>query len=295
VVVLIVGGFAGAAYSAALPAPVQHIAYHVLGFVGVPDAHRARPQHTAAPRPRHSQPAPPPGSTSAPAAPVSTSPSAQPSGSATPKPGKGKHSPSPSRRPKPFRPAPPSGPVHLTATAAHAEIAAGAADTFTASLTRPDGTAVRGGQLTLSEHAAGGSGWRSVAQATTGTDGRAQLTVTGLTVSAKFRVTGPDDAQSQSMRVIVVPPISLAISAASHGTTAVLVAKSPLADPGDRVVLQVQSGGHWVSKRIRRLDQAGKSRFTVRVRLRGRKYRVVLLGTVSHGRSASSPLQVPAG
>jgi len=295
VVVLIVGGFAGAAYSAALPAPVQHIAYHVLGFVGVPDAHRARPQHTAAPRPRHSQPAPPPGSTSAPAAPVSTSPSAQQSGSATPKPGKGKHSPSPSRRPKPFRPAPPSGPVHLTATAAHAEIAAGAADTFTASLTRPDGTAVRGGQLTLSEHAAGGSGWRSVAQATTGTDGRAQLTVTGLTVSAKFRVTGPDDAQSQSMRVIVVPPISLAISAASHGTTAVLVAKSPLADPGDRVVLQVQSGGHWVSKRIRRLDQAGKSRFTVRVRLRGREYRVVLLGTVSHGRSASSPLQVPAG
>jgi hypothetical protein len=294
VVLLIVGGFAGAAYSAALPAPVQHIAYHVLGFVGVPDSHRARPQHTAAPRPRHSQPAvPPPGGASAPAAPVSTSPSATPSRSGTPRPGTGKKSPS--RRPKPFRPAPPSGPVHLTATAAQAQIAAGAADTFTAILTRPDGTAVQGGQLTLIEHAAGESGWRTAAQATTGTNGRAALTVTGLTVSAKFRVTGPDDVRSQPMRVIVVPPISLAISAASHGATAVLVAKSQLADPGDRVVLQVQSGGHWVSKRIRRLDQAGKSRFTLRVRQGGREYRVVLLGTVSHGRSVSSPVQVPAG
>jgi hypothetical protein len=289
VVVLIIGGFAGAAYSAALPAPVQHIAYHVLGFAGVPDTHRGPPHRSAAPHPRHSQPAPPPSSSSAPATPVSTRPSGTPSGS--PKPGKGKTSPSPSRRPKPFRPAPPSGPVHVTATAAHDKIAAGAAETFTASLTRPDGSGVRGGQLTLIEHDAGESGWREAGQATTGADGRAVLTVSGLTVSATFRVTGPDDVQSQPMRVIVVPQVSLTISAASHGTSVALVARSPLADPGDRIVLQVQSGGHWVSKRIRRLDQAGKTRFAVRA---GREYRVVLLGTIAHGRSVSGPVQAPA-
>lgn len=34
---VIIGGIAGAAYAAVLPAPVQHIAYRMLGRIGVPD------------------------------------------------------------------------------------------------------------------------------------------------------------------------------------------------------------------------------------------------------------------
>ena len=56
--VALVIAFAGAAYAEALPAPVQHVAYRVLGFVGVPDAprhssaqvgHRPSPHHHLAP------------------------------------------------------------------------------------------------------------------------------------------------------------------------------------------------------------------------------------------------------
>src|SRR6185437_4308789 len=50
--------FAAAAYAEALPAPVQHVAYRVLGFAGVPDA----PRHSAGPAgqrpPAHHHPAP---------------------------------------------------------------------------------------------------------------------------------------------------------------------------------------------------------------------------------------------
>ena len=42
--------FAVAAYAEALPGPVQHVAYRVLGFAGVPDA----PRHSSVPAPRRS-------------------------------------------------------------------------------------------------------------------------------------------------------------------------------------------------------------------------------------------------
>src|SRR6202035_1024387 len=52
--VALVVAFAGAAYAEALPAPVQHVAYRVLGFAGVPDTHRhasAPAGHRPAPHP----------------------------------------------------------------------------------------------------------------------------------------------------------------------------------------------------------------------------------------------------
>lgn len=282
-VVVMVGGFAGAAYSAVLPAPVQHIAYHVLGFAGVPDARHGRAHRPAA---RHSPPAPQPSS---------SAPTAGPSSPAAPtrSPKRGTGSPSPSGRPKPFQPPPPSGPLRLVATAAHGQIAPGAVEKFTAWLTRPGGHSVQGGQLALIEHAAGQSGWRTAGHATTGPSGHAVLTISGLTVSAEFRVTGPDGAQSQPVRVVVLLPVSFKASAAAHGTGVELKARCALADPGDRIVLQVRSGKSWVSKRIRRLDAAGRASFAVRPRPGGREYRVVLYGTVAHGRTVSSTVTVP--
>src|ERR1019366_10201028 len=65
-------GFAAAGYAAVLPAPVQHVAYRVLGFAGVPDVHRGRPASAGSPRggagpcppafptPRRAQETPPP-------------------------------------------------------------------------------------------------------------------------------------------------------------------------------------------------------------------------------------------
>jgi hypothetical protein len=41
---VVAAGFVSAGYAAVLPAPLQHAAYRILGFVGMPDSHgRARP------------------------------------------------------------------------------------------------------------------------------------------------------------------------------------------------------------------------------------------------------------
>ena len=150
---VLVGGFAAAAYAAVLPTPIQHVAYRALGFVGVP---AARP---AAPRPATSHPASPPaghGTSPAPGRsgqrPASPAPSRADSRTASPAP-----------RASGPGPGAPLVPATLSLTAAQHRIAAGGSDSLRGVLLTAAGGPVPGQQLTLLERAAGqaslGSRW----------------------------------------------------------------------------------------------------------------------------------------
>jgi hypothetical protein len=272
------GGLAAGAYAVALPPPVQHVAYRVLGFAGVPDAHRpaprpSRPQAAVPPTGRRTSPAPgtPSRSASAPSSAGASSPA-----------------PSPSLVPRPSGPGSgPLVPAQLSLTVAQHRIAAGGSDTLTGLLTDQQDRAVPGRQLTLLERAAGQSAWRAAGHAATDAHGRAVLVIQNLAANASFRFTGPD-TQSQTARVIVVPPVSVTVAGGPRPQTDTLTVSSSFAVPGDAVVLQIQIGGQWRTLRLHHLSQTDQTVFVVKIRQIPRAYRAALLRTASHGRSKSS-------
>jgi hypothetical protein len=276
VTIAMAGAFAGAAYAAALPAPVQHAAYRVLGFAGVPDIPRGRPP---AGQPHLSS-----------TAPASSSPTPHPrrsTGHVQPR------TPSPTPRPSASSSAAAPGPGSLTMTAQHGQIVAGTSETFAGQLTER-GRPVRGAKVRLLERVVGRPGWHVVAHGATGAAGRVVLVVDNLTANAAFQVTGPDATLSRPVFVIVLPPVTARLTGSSHRRYSVLTAVSPLAHAGDAEVLQIRLRGTWLSVRVHRLNGGGKAVFLIRPRPRARVYRVVLLATVEHGRSASLPVTVPA-
>lgn len=279
VAVALIGVFAAAAYTEALPAPVQHVAYRVLGFVGVPDVHHPGPasglRHPAGPATTHS-----------------TSPSAGSSGRSTAHASPPASSPAP--RPSPSSSAAAQVPPSLSVTVARGRIPAGAGGVFTGHLT-DQGHAIQGAKLSLLERPAGQPAWHLAGDATTGSDGRAVLAVEDLTTNTVFRLTGPNGAWSQPVLVIVVPPVSISVAAGPRGRADVLTVSCPLAVPGDVVVLQAWSGAGWLTVRVHRLDSGDQAAFLVRPHLTGRVYRAVLPATAAHGRSVSHPVRVRSG
>jgi hypothetical protein len=253
-------GFAVAAYTEALPAPLQQAAYHALGFAGVPASHH-----------------------SAPSAASSRAPGNARGHGSSPKPGPSK---APSPQPSSSGPVSLTGQASLSIAVASGRIVAGRSDTFTAHLSDKSG-GVAGASVSLLEREAGQSAWQQAGTATTGGDGTAVMTM-----NAAFRLKGPDGTLSGPVLVIVMPPVSATFSG-SKAKTGGITASSPLADPGNIVVLQIQSGGHWMSLQMDRLNGANQAQFMVRSRLRQRRYRVVLLPTASHSLSVSNAVTVP--
>ena len=261
-------GLVVAAYTAALPAPLQQAAYHALGFAGVPAAGQSAPSAAASP---------PAGSGRGHSSSHQAGHSPQPGGPASPKPGAS-------------GPAPASGQAGLSLTAASGRIVAGGNDTFTGQLTGPSG-AVAGASLSLLERAAGQGGWSLAGTATTSSSGSAVVNVSGLTTNAVFRLKGPDGALSRPVLVIVQPTVSAHVSSSSgHGV--MVTADSPLAVPGDTVMLQVQFGTHWLNVQKGRLNRAGQAGFPVHPKTGNSGYRVVLLPTAAHGISVSNAVTV---
>jgi hypothetical protein len=167
---VLVGGVAGAAYAAVLPAPVQRIAHHLLAGIGVPNPRLvisrspAASATTAAPRP--ARPVPAPGSRT-------TSPA-----------------------------------FVLVLTAARTQIPAGGAGTFTGYLAL-DGRPAVGVWLRLTASAAPHGAGRQLAIEMTDEDGAVTFTVPGLTSDTQFRLTGPDRIRSAPVTVTVVPQVTL--------------------------------------------------------------------------------------
>jgi len=258
-------GFAVAAYTAALPTPIQQAAYHMLRFAGVPAAHHSKPAATSSTRPGNAR---------------GHGPSSKPG-------------PSASASPQPSSSAPVSltGQASLSLSVTSGRIVAGQNDTFTARLTDKSG-GVAGASVNLLERAAGQRAWHQAGTSATGANGTAVITAPDLTVNAAFRLSGPDGTMSKPVLVIVVPPVSAKVSSSS-AMASKITASSPLAAPGNTVVLQVLAGKHWMNLQMAQLNGARQAQFMVRSRLMQRRYRVVLMPTASHGLSVSNAVTVP--
>ena len=260
-----------AAYTQALPAPLQNVAYHVLGFVGVPRAHhagRARgdDRSTRPARPRTHSASQAGGAPPAPVVP------------ATPDPTLAKAALAPD-------------PASLSIAVARHRIVAGQGDVLIGRVTS-QGKAVPGARLWLLERTTGERAWHIAGQATTGPHGRAVVIERDLTANAEFRFRGPHGVLSRPVRVIVVPSVFVRLVPGPPGKAATVTAGSPLAAPGDEVILQARLDGRWMTVQARDLNTGNRVRFVVKVAVVRRAYRVVLVATSAHGRSVSNALIV---
>jgi hypothetical protein len=266
---VVLAGGAAAAYAAALPGPVQHIAYRALGSIGVPDTHRSAPSSPV--------PGAGPSVPATPSAPAIAACRCQTPGSkprTSPGPGTGT-----------------AAAANLTLAATLAQIPANAGDVFSGQVTaggrahpRPEA----GVRVQLSERVAPGAGWRAAGSAVTDGNGEVTLTVVHLTSDASFRLTGPRGAVSSPVFVTVIPHVSLVVVPALRPGLARLTVGAPFAQAGDVVVLQELSGGVWHRVGVRRLGQDHLAFFTVLRPLSGDvAYRVVIPRTATHGRSVS--------
>jgi len=276
-VVVIIAGIAGAAYAAVLPAPVQHVAYHLLDGIGAPDAHRAAsPAGAAGLGP--SSPAPGTGG-------VSVTPGSASSASpAPPNPG----STAAGCQCRDGQATAGATAPGLALSVTQAQIPVGGDDVLSG-LVLSAGQPAAGVQVRLSERLAGQSGWRQAGSATTGSSGEVSLTVSHLTSNASFRLTGPEGAVSTAVPVTVIPPVYLRLVRHPLLGIAVATARAGLADVGDIVILQELSGGTWVPVSQQVLGADHRAYFTVPIpRGTGQDFRVELPGTITHGSSASS-------
>src|ERR1700684_633733 len=167
-----------------------------------------------------------------------------------------KPGPSASASPQPSSSAPVSltGQASLSVSVTSGRIVAGKNDTFTGQLTDKSG-GVAGASVNLLERAAGQRAWHQAGTSTTGANGTAVITAPDLTANAAFRLSGPDGQMSRPVLVIVIPPVSAEISNSGRMTSKI-TASSPLAAPGNTVVLQVLSGKHWMNLQLAKLNGA---------------------------------------
>jgi len=304
-----------AAYTADLPAPVQHVAYRALGFAGVPDAPNRSSEHGGA----GNAPAPSgpgattrtggsgsaggqPGSGASPAPgqsaqPTPSGPSPKPS---SPAPGGGHgpgggHSPSPTPTPTPTPTpsTPPPVPAALTISASAVKIIAGGSVSLTGLLTDADGAPVPNQTVTLLQHDAGVPGWVPAGQGTTDSTGTATVLVASLGTDAGFRFRGPNGTHSGHVRVVVIPAVSLVAGPGGRPQTERLTASAPYA-VGSDAILQVRAGGAWRTLRSRTIGATGQVAFGVKLQRHQRIYRVVVPRIVQHAMGISNPAVVPA-
>jgi hypothetical protein len=119
------------------------------------------------------------------------------------------------------------------------------------------------------------------------------VTVPDITANAVFRLTGPGGVVSPPVLVVVVPPVSASLSPGPQGDANVVTASSPLASPGDLVVLQVWLGSRWRDVQAGQLNSAGQAVFPLRAQPRQHTFRMELLPTAAHGLSVSNTVTVP--
>jgi len=255
--VMLAGGI-GAAYAAALPAPAQHIAYRMLGSIGVPDRHQPAPSSGA---PRLAATIPPASS-----APVSSAPASA------------------------GCPCPAGMPVagNLVLTTAQTRIPADGNAVLSGRLAA-GGQPEAGVWVRLYERTAGTPGWRVAAGGLTDGSGDVTLTVPGLTRNTVFRLAAPGGVDSAPVLITVIPPVYLELAPGLLPGRAALTVMAPFADPGDVAVLQEWSGGGWHRVAARMLGPNHRAVFTAAI---PGEYRVVLPRTIAHGRSVSSQIRI---
>lgn len=299
-------GVTAAAYAAALPEPMQHIAHRVLAPLGVPDDQVKVSVSLVA---RH-RPQPP--------APRFAAPSS------------------------PEVPRPADHGTNVALGVARSTVPAGG-DVFISARLTKDGQADHGIMVRLLELPAGApqSGWRVAGTATTGARGLAGFQVGRLATNAVFALTGPDGTRSATVRVTVVPRVVLSLVAqpgtgsrsgpagrmdtedrpeliaqvrpgggpgptggvgaggrpepADGENMIILVVGSPSGDRGDVVLLAKRDAdGAWHVLARSVLGADGKAVFTLPCRsASGHVFHAVLAATAAHAEGTSNPVEAP--
>jgi hypothetical protein len=275
----------GAAYAEALPASVQRIAYHVLGFAGVPgpgsgpggpagSAGRSQPAASSSSRPGR-------------AAPGRLGPSAGPSGagrSGSGMPGQRKHG----------RPAS-SGGLTIIIAVQQMQVARGMPATFAARV-RPGGRHGRGIRLTLQQRRAGHAGWTVAGSAVTSRGGTATVRTGALTGTTRFRFADGSGDVSATLTVTVVPPVRLSLARGQAGSHLAVAIRAAVASPDDLAIVQVRAGRGWQDVRNRRLGQQGQPVIVpLPSALAGDTVRVLVPATAVHPAAVSRSLHLPRG
>jgi hypothetical protein len=285
-VVALGGAVAAAAYTDALPAPVQTVVHDAFGFAGVPSkrhhhssaASKGRGQHQGGSQPGASGGTPSHGSSGK----SSPTASRKPGGSPSPS-----HSPSPSSSPSG------AAGATLTASASDSPIAAGGQVVIDGQLTR-SGSGVAGLTVKLAEHLAGTPGWRVIASAKTTTSGNVAVTVSALTSNAAFQLRAGDGVHSAVVHVVVTPSVTITLKPGALAVRDLLSVSTLYAHPGNWVELRADEDGVWTTLREKRLNAAGATHFYLSGKnLKGDEVQVVLLATLRHGKSASNQVTVP--
>jgi hypothetical protein len=315
IAVALSGGVA-AAYTSALPAPLQRVAYDVGGWLAVPPPDRPPPKqsagkHKSTPTPTPSGLAPTPStpvivpSTTPPT--PSTGPSthhhvvSKPKPSTKPKPTPSTvastppASPPPSPTPTPT-PTPTSTPIvpgSITITVSSSKVPVNSSVSVIGHLATSSGAAIVNHQVWLIERLAGANTASEIASGVTGSDGSVTLTATDLTRSVRLRLVVGQGVHSAAVPVIVMPTVSVALSVS--GSSYVASVTTDGGQPGDTVELQRRTVSGWVAVTSGPLDSTGGVAFSVQAPVkRTEHYRVVLPRTRAHGfataRFATPPL-----
>ena len=286
--VIAIGGATAAAYAAALPAPVQNLAHHVLSIVGVPAAQQQHKSGTSRTHAHHGGgPAglssTPPGRHSHPSQAAKASPSAH--ASASPKASRAA-SPSPTAA---------AGSAVLSASASSPDIMAGTAPVIDGQLTRA-GTGAKGVTVKLIERLVGHPFWHVVGTGQTMAGGNVAITGQPLAMNAAFRLRIPGGVHSASVVVTVTPQVTVVLTPGASGLRDLLTVSTQYARRGNVVWLRVQSAnGDWVKLRKKRLNAAGKTWFILNGKRRANQtVEVVLVATARHALAASNTATVPA-
>lgn len=317
------GGVAAAAYSNALPAPVQDFAHDVAGPLGIP-AHL--PSHHAnvatggvgGPTPRTSLPTAGESSgvpTLAPMTSPSSSASAPPTAhhqvgrSTKPSPSaSADSSPSPVTTPSSTPTATPTstptdsttpGPTPTVGAAAALSISvsqtrvpANAGVDVIGALTDASGQPVADHHIAIFARVSGGSA-ELLSSGQTAADGSVQFQTQGLTATAQLVLRAGGGVHSAAVRIVVVPTMSAAVTQGSAQDDVSISTQG--AQPGDALTVYEKEKAGWVAIASPTLDGSGLASFSVTpAPKRVVRYRVVLPATHEHAGCSVAFVTQPA-
>lgn len=304
------GGVAAAAYTHALPAPVQSAMHAVFGDVGVPPADTSSVTHHTKPRHRHpgageSAPVALPGTNvtpssagrpqPSPAGTPKTAASAAPAVSTSPAPTTEASATTPSPSASATAAAAPS-PAALAVSAPRLRVPAGQRAALGGTLTASDGSPIAGYRLYLLQRRAGESAWTRVAQGRTASDGTITLRSPRLSRNVTLRMGTGHGLHSRDVAIVELPKVSLSYALTKDSKHYVVTVTVAGAQVSDVVGLARLDSGRWTSLRRKQLDDTMQLTFTLPAPTSGSvRYRVRVLRTDLHGqRDAFFALPTPS-
>jgi len=295
------GGVAAAAFTRALPAPLQSAMHSLLGPVGVPAAEPALPHPradraqsgpTGASRPRSLHPL-------LPVVHPVTSPLQSPVASSTPAPASEQTGPAPapsttapsapavsSEQPS-ATPTPSSSPAPATLTAkpGRLRVPYNQRVGVKGMLLTSAGDPVAGHRVYLQQRPHGTTQWQRVASGRTGSDGAVVLRTPALARNVDVRLVTPQGLHSTAVKLTVLPHVAISMTKSQSGKRYVVTVTVAGAQAGDTVTLARRADGAWTKVTSKTLPDTDPKTltFSVLVPTADVHYRVRVVASSMHG------------